>query len=164
MTNRTATRLIALAAAVAVGACAPPARQDAFDDARQAAIVDSVQATLDAFVAGIEAGEWERLAEFYAADPRFRWLEDGRIAYDSKQAIVASLGEVGGAFTHGTLEYRDVAITPLAPGLAAFSARFEQRLEGGDGGGFSFSGVLGATLVHAPDGWKFLFGHTSTAR
>lgn len=155
---------LALALAPVAWACAPDAPENPFDEARRAAITDSVQATLDGFVAAMEAGDWEGLAQFYAADPRFRWLEDGRVTYGSKEAIVASLGDVGGSFTHGTLEYSDVEITPLAPGLAAFTARFEQRLVGSDGGGFSFSGVMGATLVHEPDGWRFLNGHTSTAR
>lgn len=155
---------LALALAATAWACAPDAPENPFDEARRAAITDSVRATLDDFAAAMEVGDWERLAEFYADDPRFRWLEDGRVRYDSKQAIVASLGEAGGSFTHGTLEYTEVEITPLAPGLAAFSARFEQRLVGSDGGGFSFRGVLGATLVHGPAGWRFLHGHTSTSR
>lgn len=155
---------VALALAPIAWACAPDAPENAFDEARRAAITDSVRATLDGFAAAMEVGDWERLVEFYADDPRFRWLEDGQVTYDSKAAIVTSLGDVGGSYTHGTLEYSDIEITPLAPGLAAFTAGFEQRLVGSDGGGFSFSGVMGATLVHGPDGWKFLTGHTSTAR
>lgn len=157
-------RTIALGLVGVAWACAPDAPPGPFDEARRAAITDSVRTTLDAFVAAIETGDWERLAEFYAADARFRWMEDGRVMYDSREAIVTSLAEVEESFTHGSLEYHDLEITPLAPGLAAFTAGFEQRLVGADGGGFSFSGVLGATLVHGPDGWRFLFGHTSTAR
>lgn len=155
---------LALALVPVAWGCARDATENPFDEARRAAITDSVRTTLDGFVAAMEAGDWERLAEFYADDPRFRWLEDGRVTYDSKEAIVTSLGDVGGSFTHGTLEYSDVEITPLAPGLAAFTAGFDQRLVGSDGGSFSFSGVMGATLIHEPDGWKFLNGHTSTAR
>lgn len=161
-----ARRVLALALAAGVTACGsdPGPPENPFDDARRAAMTDSVRTTLDAFVSVIEAGEWGELAEFYADDPRFRWMEDGRVTYESRDAIVASLVDMGSSFTHGSLQYRDVEITPLAPGLAAFSARFEQRLVDGNGGGFSFSGVLGATLIHEPDGWKFLHGHTSTAR
>jgi len=162
---RAAHPALAIALAGVVLGCAPDAPpEDPFDEARRGAIADSVRATIDDFVSTVEAGEWGELAEFYADDPRFRWMEDGRVTYDSQEAIVASLVEVGSSFTHGSLEYSDVEFTALAPGLAAFSARFEQRLVDGDGGGFSFSGVLGATLVHEPNGWKFLLGHTSTAR
>ncbi len=153
-----------LVAVLAVGwGCGPGLRSESFDAARQAAISDSVRATLDAFVATIEAGDWEALGDFYADDARFRWMEDGRVMYDSRQAVVQSLVEVGGSFTHGTLEYTDLDVTPLAPGVAAFTSHFKQTLIGANGGGFSFSGVIGATLVHAPEGWKFLLGHTSTS-
>lgn len=156
--------MAALALPVALWGCGPDAPVHVFDEARQAAITDSVRATLEGFEAAIESGDWDRLAQFYADDPRFRWMEDGRVTYESREAIIASLLEVGGSFTHGTLAYSDLEILPLAPGLAAISTRFDQRLVGGDGGGFNFSGVIGATLIHGSDGWKFLFGHTSTAR
>lgn len=153
-----------LVATAASSGCAAGGGDASFDEARRAAIVDSVRTTLDEFVDAVEAGDWTGLASFYADDPRFRWLEDGRVAYDSHAAVVESLAGVGASFSHGTLEYSDVRITPLAPGLAALTAGFRQTLVGSDGGGFSFSGVLGATLVHTADGWRFLSGHTSTAR
>ena len=131
---------------------------------RAAAIEDSVHAFLDAYAARVDSADWEGVARLYARDPRFVWLEDGRVAYPSADSVAAALRSVEEQFVTASLETRDVRVEPLAPGLAAVAFLFDQTLSDHAGAGFGFSGAISALLVDTPDGWRFLQGHTSTTR
>ena len=58
--------------------------------------------------------------------------------------------------------WSEPSVVALAPGRAVMAAQFEQSLTIADGGGFSYSGAMSAVLIHGPDGWQFLRGHSSS--
>jgi ketosteroid isomerase-like protein len=123
------------------------------------AIVDSVQTTLDAFRHYSAAGQWDSLANLYANDADFRFLEQGVVQYRSPDEIRQALMRVAPG-TRIQTTYRDTKIVPLAPGVAAVATAFHTKMVGS--GGADFGGVLDLVLVHREDGWKILIGHSST--
>lgn len=154
-----------LAALLSMGACAPESEAPReLTREHEAAIRDSVQALLVLYAERVERGDWEGLAELYADDPRFTWVEDGEVRYDSTEEARASLRDVGRTFSSARTEFVSPEITPLAPGLAQVTTGFRQSFERDDGEGFEFAGAMTATVVGDASGWRFLTGHTSTKR
>ena len=154
----TAQRLLIATAVLAAGACAgsPP-----FDEAQRMAVRDSVGVTLEAFRQYSAVGDWNALLGLYDDGPEFRWLEDGALAYASVGDIRAAIAGMP-AGTRIVTTHDDVRITPVAPGIAWASMRFESTFLGADGPSFGFSGVVTLLLRHRPEGWRIVGGHAST--
>jgi hypothetical protein len=150
--------LVALGAALA-GACMPAAPMMTASHA--AAIRDSAQAALDAFQRHSAEGQWDSLAGLYADDANFRWLENGVIQYRSPAQIRQALGRVAPG-TRIETSYLDTKVVALAPGAAAIATTFHTRFIENGVERAEFGGVLDIVLVHRADGWRILFGHSSS--
>ena len=96
------------------------------------AVRDSVQATLDAFRRYSAAGQWDSLADLYANDADFRFLEQGMVQYRSPGEIRQALRRVAPG-TKIETTYRDTKIVPLAPGVAAVATAFHTKFVGRQG-------------------------------
>lgn len=127
-----------------------------------AAITDSVRALLADYEEQVRAGAWDRVLDFYAEDPRFHWLEDGTLAYSSRDEIGSSLEWLASRFSDVQTSFEDPRVVPLAPGVAHVASPFRQSFVTGGGDTVSISGVVTAIAVRTDDGWKLLAGHSST--
>lgn len=125
------------------------------------ALVDSVTAALGSYRAAFVARDFDRAVAFYADDPQFRWFENGELRYGSKAAVADALRAVGANLRSLELSYFETTVTPLAPGVAAVSTRFAEKVADTTGALHGYAGVFTATMVHADSGWRFLVGHTS---
>lgn len=159
-TRQSRPLLLPLLGALACGPSGPPGLTAEHAEA----VADSVNDALAAYVQRVNSWDWDGAAAFYADDPRFRWIEDGRTAYTSPDDIRTAYQALQGSFESAELTLRDTRVVPLAPGLANVSTSFAQALTDTAGGRFEFEGALTITLVHTPDGWRFLSGHTSSRR
>jgi len=139
-------------------ACAqPPAT---LTDAHRTAIRDSVTTFLAAFNRHGAQAHFDSLGALYSTDPTFRFLESGGIQYTSAQAIRDALAAIPpGTRIENT--HREVAIEPLAPGLASVTALFDTRFADASGNGFSFGGALSLLVRHDSTGWRIIGGHSS---
>ena len=137
-----------------------PARQE-MTAVHAAAIRDSVQATLDAFRRYSAAGQWDSLASLYADDKDFRWMDQGMIQYRTAAQIRQALRRVAPG-TRAETSYFDTSILPLAPGVAAVTTIFHTRFSEAGKPRAENGGVLDMIFVHRADGWKILFGHSSS--
>lgn len=136
-------------------------RAEDISQARDAAIRQGVQATLDAYRELAGAGKWADLMRLYADEPQFRWVTNGAVVARSVEEIRKNLtAQPAGSRSENT--YQDVEITPLAPDVAEVTTRFQVRLVDPAGGGFSFGGMMTMILVQRGDGWKILSGHASS--
>lgn len=150
-------------AAVLVTSAACKEGSGTLSDAHASAIRDSVQALLAEFTTRFAAKEWDSVGRLYAEDTRFRWVEDGVVRYRSAGEVSRALAAVP-ASMRITTTYRDTEILPLAPGLASVVTQFQTSFADSAGRGFAFGGAITMTLVHLRDGWRFLGGHTSSAK
>jgi ketosteroid isomerase-like protein len=126
------------------------------------AIRDSVQTTLDTFRRYSAAGQWDSLADLYANDADFRFLDQGMVQYRSPGEIRNALRRVAPG-TKIETTYRDTKIVPLAPGVAAVATAFHTKFVEHGRASREFGGVLDLVLVHREGGWKILIGHSSTS-
>jgi SnoaL-like domain len=125
-----------------------------------AAIRDSVTTTLEAFRRYSAARQWDSLTAIYAAEPGFRWLENGEVRYRSGAEIRQALSGVP-ATTRIVTSYQDTEILAIAPGIASVNTRFQTQFLDSTTAPFSFGGAITMTLVHRPEGWRIIAGHTS---
>ena len=126
----------------------------------RAAIVDSVQAMLHDWSAAFGARDFGRATRYYSRDSAFRWFENAEITYPTAQAITDSIMAMAPRLKEISLTLVDPVITPLAPGVAAVSAEFTQKITDSTGV-TGFAGVMTATVIHADSGWRFLMGHST---
>lgn len=158
-----ALTLTLLVASAAPGCRASGARPSVeLTPAHRAALTDSVAAVLTEFSRRLNARDFASLLEFYADDPRFRWVEDGAVRYTSR-ADVGRAFEQARSFPEIRTEYAGTQIEVLSPDVALLFTNFRTSL-GAGADAVRFSGALTATLVRTPMGWRFLSGHSSTLR
>ncbi len=138
------------------------AAEPEFTASHRAAIVDSVEATLDAFSAAVATMDADSIAAFYAADSAFRWIEDGSVRYRSRDDIATALREAAPFMRNVVLLYDGTVVTPLAPGVASLVTGFAQRFTNPAGETGGFAGAITAVMVHREGRWQFLSGHTSS--
>ncbi len=150
---------VVLGLLVAVTACGSASPE--LTDGHAVAIRDSVRQTLQDLERYSAAGLWDSAAAVYADTSALRWVEDGAVRYRSGTEVREALAALGSTVRPQTA-YEDVEITPLAPGLASVVMGFTTQLGDSLAGGFSFGGMITMTLVHRPEGWRILNGHTST--
>ncbi|MBM4188777.1 MAG: hypothetical protein FJ206_15850 [Gemmatimonadetes bacterium] len=128
--------------------------------AHATALGDSARAFLAEFTRLSAAAQWDSLSQLYSARSDFRFLESGEVRYASAGAIREALRGVP-AGTRIRTEYTDVAVQPIAPGLAGVSALFSTRFVDSAGGGFGFAGAISLTLQRESAGWRIIAGHSS---
>lgn len=161
-----APRLVTVALLGTLLACAdrlPPATGDSLDPAHGTAIRDSVTAALASWRTAINALDADRVAGHYLADSTFRWLEDGVIRYRHPLEVAHAIRELAGTIRRTELLLDGTVITPLAPGVAALTTGFAQKVEDAEGRTGGFAGAISAVMVHREGSWVFQFGHTSAA-
>jgi hypothetical protein len=151
-------RLILVCVALASGACAHTPRT--LSNAHAAAIRDSVHQVLDLFRRYSATRQWDSLANLYAPDARFRWVENGVVQYRSAADIRRALAGLPPATRIESI-YQDPEIIAIAPGVASLVTRFQTRI-GDSASAFSFGGAITMTLVNTDAGWRILNGHTSS--
>lgn len=154
--------LILVLAAVTQAAACPerPVRQ--LTAAHAAAIRDSAQATLDAFLRYSAGGQWDSLAALYDDGPDFRWLEQGTLLYRSAAGIRQAMARVRPTTRIETSHF-DSKIVPLAPGVASVATAFHTKfVDARNPAGVEFGGVITMVLVHREEGWRIVVGHTSS--
>lgn len=148
-------------AALLAGCSAPAPVPAGFTPAHAAAISDSVTAVLEEFRLAFSARDFDRVLQFYADDPRFRWIEDGEVRYTSKAQLAKALVAFGAPLRSLEISFFDPVITPLAPGVAAVTTRFAQKITDSSGATQGFAGAMSMSVIHAEQGWRFLVGQTS---
>lgn len=130
-----------------------------FDEAELKAEISTEFA---AYFDALNAGNYDAARQFYAADPRFFWVEDGILTYSSAEEAARSLEQMAssGAIHVDTAAPR---IDVLGPDVATLYTTHTTTVGEGEGS-FSFSGAMTITLVRTDGRWRFLSGHVSSPR
>lgn len=154
--------LVALVAAT-LGACARPGPV-AFTDAHKAAMTDSVTQFFTAYGTAMRDRDWDTLTKLYADDPRFHWVEDGVLRATSQADIAKEYAGIGAGLDSLPATFQAPVVTPLAPGVAAFTVAYTMTMYRKGGVAVPLAGITSGTLLHTSGGWRFLNGHSSTRR
>lgn len=154
--------LIVLGAA-ALGACAP-SRPMPFTEAHKAAMTDSATQFFAGYATTIRDRDWDTFVKLYADDPRFHWVEDGVLRATSRADIAKEYATLGAGLDSLPATFQAPVVTPLAPGIAAFTVSYTMTMYRKDGIVLPLAGITSGTLLHTSGGWRFLNGHSSTRR
>ena len=124
----------------------------------------SVEQFLETYVEAVSTLDTAALRGMYAGPERFAWIEEGAVRYRSADEVLESLA----AFTSGATietELGDVDVVRLSGGGAHAWASFTTTV-GGEGGGYSFGGLMSFVLEPSDTdaGWRIVGGHVSTPR
>lgn len=121
-----------------------------------------VQEFLDAYLAAVGARDTAALRGMYAEPDRFVWMEDGAVRYRSADEVFRSLAQFSPDATIET-EIGEPGVTRLGEGAVHAWASFTTTV-GGEGGGYSFGGLMSFVLEPADTGWRIVGGHVSSPR
>lgn len=158
-------RVLSLAFCLALlVACAPRTEPPGADTRAQTydavAVAEAVEAMIVDWAKTGEEGRWEDLKALYADDPAFYWVEDGRLAYDSRAGAAAGVDQAAAMNAMIRSTVSDIVVTPLGADEATFRAAISIGFVGGDFS-FEFDGVFTGLAVRREDKWMFLQGHLS---
>jgi uncharacterized protein (TIGR02246 family) len=147
-------RGVAVAAILMVASACTPAPETTSDVRAEVAAL--VQRWSDAS----EAGDVESLADTYADQAGFAWIERGAVSYANHAAIVEGLDRVMDASASITNDVSDIGVTPLGDGAAAFHAHYAFEVAG-DAFQFSSRGTMSGVAIKQGETWRFLQGSFS---
>ncbi|MBP6014250.1 MAG: nuclear transport factor 2 family protein [Alphaproteobacteria bacterium] len=121
-----------------------------------------IKAAVEQYVAKYNAHDAEGAGSFYADNPTFRWIEDGRVVYETRTAAVAGLTGFMAGFGESRLEAYDVKISMLNDDAAIASFKFTQVIAANGQASLKLEGVMTMALTNADGDWKILVGHKSS--
>jgi ketosteroid isomerase-like protein len=139
--------ILAAATALAVAASAQPPAPDP--------VAERVRRTLSDYEERLNRGDYAGALTYYADDPRFFWVEQGKVVARSKAEIAAGYEKLKGSGMH--ISYEAPQVTVLSPDAAMITAGFSARM-GSGAQAAQFSGLVTLVLIRTRAGWKFLSG------
>ena len=126
------------------------------------AVQDEVMEVFNRLRAAISARDWNAALEFYADDPRFRWIEPGRTTYTSKAEVSAALKSAYEQISSTRFEPQEMEVTALSDELALLVVEYDQEFRFAGGGAMQMTGVMSIVLTKQDGAWRILHGHTTT--
>ena len=164
MTLRLHATLGAIGALTLVVACQPSPPAAALDAAHAAAMRDSVQQFLTAYAADMSAPPVgkkarEAVAGFYAPDIVMSTdlAPDNPVVIQSIDSLVPpdEVVSVPPFIDHTKMTFGKTIITPLAPGVASFTALYTEAVTDSSGTTTTLPGVQHGVVRHDKTGWRF---------
>jgi len=116
----------------------------------QLSLADTVKQTFRDYERRLNAGDYAGLAQYYADDPRFYWVAQGKVA--SRAEVLKQLSQTppGAHFTYG-----DPRVTIVDSDVALLATSYTGTM-----GTATFSGYMTITLIRTRAGWRFLAGQS----
>ncbi len=157
------SKLIGYAAIVSIllFGCSNSTDSSSFDEGKIR--VDIVQRMTD-YQNAIKTMEWETVSKMYAEDPRFYYIEDGTIAYESKAAVLSAMKGIGESVDSIEMNISEPEITILSEDLAVVSATYKQQMVFQNGYELPLAGAFTLVLIRQDGSWNTLIGHNSTLK
>jgi ketosteroid isomerase-like protein len=116
----------------------------------QLSLADSVKQTFRDYERRLNAGDYAGLAQYYADDPRFYWVAQGKVA--SRAQVLKQLSQTPpGAH----LAYGEPRVTIVDSNVALLATSYTGTM-----GTATFSGYMTITLIRTRAGWRFLAGQS----
>ncbi|MEO9805209.1 MAG: nuclear transport factor 2 family protein [Reichenbachiella sp.] len=144
---------------LAMSACEKP--KNSYDKEK---IAIQVADRFESFVMSMNELSGEELSTFYSDDPRFYWVEDGRIQYANKEALMVALTGLVQSLKSTNLEILKSEVEVLDEGSVMLFAEYEQVAEMKSGFSFNINGAMTVLLQKEQGVWKFLVGHSSSKK
>jgi hypothetical protein len=142
-------------------ACAPRSPREP-DPVHAAAMRDSVitfVTTIARRLADEGPAAWLR---YFETSPAFFMASDGQAVFPSNDSAAACVEGLTRTITAIDLEWVDLRVEPLAPGLAVIGASYRETVTDTAGSTVAFGGFMTGVARHTPDGWRLRNLHWSS--
>lgn len=120
-----------------------------------------VKTTVEQFIAKFNEHDATAAGEFFSDDPSFYWIEDGRVAYETKTAAITGLTNFIAGFGESRLEAYDVKVTMLDDEAAVASFKFTQTIAANGQASLRVDGMMTMALTQKDGSWKIAGAHKS---
>ena len=118
----------------------------------------------EAFVAYsglLRQSKFDEAVAYYADDPRFIWVEDGGIKYDTQAQIKCALEGISSQGVVVT-NFGRPRMWALNDEQVMIYAKFRTTIDKDGDEEFTYAGAITVVMEEMESGWKFISGHTST--
>ncbi|MDH5195931.1 MAG: hypothetical protein OEY20_01620 [Gemmatimonadota bacterium] len=142
-------------------ACAPRSAGE-LDAAHAAAMRDSVVGFATTIARHLSEDGPVAWLRYFETSPAFFMASDGQVVFrssDSATVLVEGLARTVAALN---LEWVELRVEPLAPGLAVVGASYRESITDTAGVIMEFGGFMTAVARHTPDGWRLRNLHWSS--
>ena len=146
-----------------VAGCTNPFAPTSSSGSSAPAEAPEVKQAIEQFVTKYNAHDASGVGEYFADDPNFRWIEDGRIVYESRTAAVTGITNFFGGFGESHLDVYDVKISMLTSDAAVALFRFNQVVAANGQASMKFEGTMSLAMSDRDGGWKILVAHKSSS-
>lgn len=126
------------------------------------ALENSAREAFTSYSGLIREGKYAEAATFYADDPRFVWVEDGAIKYDSQAQIKRALEGIGSSGVVQT-SFGRPSMWALSDMQVMMFAKFRTTVDKGGKKEFTYSGAITVVMEDTEEGWRFISGHSSSS-
>ena len=127
-----------------------------------ATVAPEVKTSVEQYAAKVNARDAVGASEFYADDPGFHWVEDGRTVSQNRPEAVTGLTNFFAGFPESHFEVYDIKIVMLDDESAIATAKFTQTIAANAQASLKFEGALTLGMSKRDSTWKIVAGHKST--
>lgn len=140
-------------AALALYACSPGAGAPKHPENMKTAVSELIES----WAAAGENKDWDALADLYADQSGFAWIERGAVQYKDHAEILAGIEAAKAMDAKVSNKISNIVVTPLSSDAAAYYADYALSVAS-DSFSFSSEGVLSGVAVKSGEKWRFLQG------
>jgi hypothetical protein len=127
-------------------------------------VAPEAKATIEQYVAKVNAHDAAGAGELLAEGPGFIWIENGEVVYETRTAAVSALTNYFAGFPESHFEAYDMRISMLTDGSALAVFRYTQTVAANGQSSLKFEGTMSLTLAQRDGGWKIIAGHRSASK
>ena len=159
MTDQNPVLIFFVCAFVFLGSCSQP--KTTLTASETQAMVGEVLSSFSTFEKGLGEGDLETVSKYYSEDPRFYWVENGRVAYSSGALAKETLSAFYPSLKGMTFTSLEKKVTPLRRNLAMLYVEYEQNLVFANDQELQLNGAMTILLEKRDAEWEFIIGHSS---
>jgi hypothetical protein len=126
-------------------------------------IAPEIKVRVEEYLSRMNAHEAIAVGEYFADDPGFQWIEDGRIVYETRAGAIAGLTAFFAGFGESRIEAYDIKVVTLSDEAAVATFKFTQTIAAGGQAALKADGVMSLSLTQRDGSWKILVGHKSSS-
>jgi ketosteroid isomerase-like protein len=126
-----------------------------------ATVAPEIKSSVEQYAAKINAHDAAGAGEFYADDPGFHWVEDGRTVYQNRAEAITGLTNFLAGFGETRFELYDIKVVALDDNAAIVTAKFTETVAANGQASLKFEGALTLGMAKRSGTWKIVAGHKS---
>ncbi|KPJ87171.1 MAG: hypothetical protein AMS18_14960 [Gemmatimonas sp. SG8_17] len=145
--------------AVVLGCRATPVT---LDPAHAAAMRDSVTQMAAAIAQDLARAGPSAWLQYFEDTPAFFMASDGQMLFPTRDSADILVGGLATRISQIVLDWQDIRVEPIAPGLAVMAAPYHEVVTDTAGAQTSFGGFFTGLATHSTVGWQLRNLHWSS--